>query len=37
VPARFSLTTEAHAALFRTRAIEIVGDLVEPSEPPKGE
>ena len=31
---RFGFTTAKHAALFRARAIEIVGNLVEPGEPP---
>src|SRR5712675_3676005 len=31
---RFGFTTAKHAGLFRGRAIEIVGNLVEPGEPP---
>ena len=31
---RFGFTTAKHARLFRGRAIGIVGDLVEPGEPP---
>ncbi len=33
----FRFASAEHAALFRARAAEIVGDLVEPGEPPKGE